>query len=189
MGEVPIRAMTSPEPSLPEKKTPGVWSTLKDLLLAVLVVHLMATFMIQPVRVEGTSMQPGLEDQEHVFISRLPCRLTGIQRGDVVVFSLPQDPDKSYIKRVVGLPGETVAIRAGQVFIDNRPLPEPYLRTSFQDRGNTPALRIPSGHYFVLGDHRNVSFDSRDWGPIPSSAISGKAVLKYWPPTDAGVVH
>ncbi|MGE5110335.1 MAG: signal peptidase I, partial [Acidobacteriaceae bacterium] len=104
-----------------------------------------------------------------------------IERGDVVVFRYPQDPSKSYIKRVIGVAGDRVRIKDGQVYVNGRELYEPYVRPSNRDDRSYPESTVPAGSFFVLGDHRNMSSDSRDFGPIPRDSVYGKAVFVYWP--------
>lgn len=162
---------------------------LRDLLLASTVVLFLIIFLIQPVRVEGTSMQPQLDDQERVFVSKITYSVFDIQRGDVVVFYFPGDPKKSFIKRVVALPGEMVQIVDGRMMVNGRILPEPYVPSAYFDNSSFGPLYVAADSYFVLGDHRNVSNDSRHWGCVPRGSIFGKAILKYWPPDDIGLIR
>lgn len=161
----------------------------RDLLLALLMILLLVIFLVQPVRVEGTSMQPQLDDQERLFVSKLSYRVFQIQRGDVVVFYYPGDTSKSFIKRVVGLPGERLQIIEGELYIDGKYVAEPYIPPAYQENSSYGPVLVPPDSFFVMGDHRNVSNDSRHWGPVPKNAILGKAVLKYWPPEDIGLVR
>jgi signal peptidase I len=164
---------------------------LRDLVLSVILALVVILFLYQPVKVEGTSMMPALEDQERVFVNKFVYRfgLTEIERGDTVVFWFPGDPSKSYIKRVVGLPGDAVEVRDGEVHVNGNLLQEPYVPDRFRDRISTSLTRIPAGYYYVLGDHRSSSNDSRNWGPIPRDAIYGKAVFVYWPFERIGILH
>jgi signal peptidase I len=170
-------------------KHTAIW--LRDLVLSSLLALVVILFLYRPVKVEGTSMMPGLEDQERVFISQSFYRLGvgSLERGDTVVFWFPGDPTKSFIKRVVGLPGDRVEMRLGQVWVNGRPLSEPYVPEEYRDRGSTPALVVPPNYYWVLGDHRSSSNDSRSWGPVPRSAIYGKAVFAYWPIERLGLLR
>jgi signal peptidase I len=161
----------------------------RDLLLALVAVLFFVIFLVQPVRVEGTSMQPQLEDQERIFVSKISYRVFDIQRGDVVVFYFPGDPTKSFIKRVIGLPGEHIQIIDGVVFVEGRSIPEPYIPAGYRDQSSYGPVVVPANCYFVMGDHRNVSNDSRHWGCVPAASIFGKAVIKYWPPNDFGLVQ
>ncbi len=161
----------------------------RDLVLSVLVSAFIIVFLYQPVRVEGTSMLPNLEDQDRLFINKFAFRVGEIERGDVVVFEYPRDLRKNYIKRVVALPGDVVRIDHGMVEVNGKRLPEPYVPARYEDDRSLPATRIPAGEYFVLGDHRNISSDSRDFGPVERSLIYGKAAFVYWPMDQAGVVR
>lgn len=156
-----------------------VWA--RDLLLAICFAVVIIVFLYQPVKVEGTSMAPLISDQERIFINKLVYRFEPISRGDVVVFWYPNDRTKSFIKRVVGLPGETVEIRQGHVYVDEKPLEEPYILPAYLDSNNYPAFRVPAQEYFVMGDHRDSSNDSRMFGPVRAEYIYGKAVFAYWP--------
>jgi signal peptidase I len=171
----------------------SIWKELagwvKDILLALVIAVLMVVFLYQPVKVEGTSMQPQLDDQERIFVNKFIYRFGEIRRGDVVVFYYPKDPSKSFIKRVVGLPGETVGIRHGRVYINGKLLEEPYVLSHFQDADSYPSVEIKEGQYYMLGDHRNASNDSRSWGVVPRENIFGKAVFCYWPIEKAGFIQ
>jgi signal peptidase I len=173
----------------PERYPSGVRSALswvRDLAFSVLIAVVMIVFIYQPVKVEGTSMTPTLTDQERIFINKFTYRfgLGSIERGDTVVFWYPQDPSKSYIKRVIGLPGDTVRIQSGQVFVNGTHLTEEYVPEENRDYNSWRDGHeqvVPPNQYFVLGDHRNSSSDSRMWGWVPRENIYGKAVFVYWP--------
>jgi signal peptidase I len=141
------------------------------------------------VKVEGTSMLPRLSDQERIFVNKLVYHVSGIERGDIVVFWYPRDPGKSFIKRVIGLPGEEVMIRSGVVFVDGEPIEEPYVPGEFFDGASFGPVVVEPDSYFVLGDHRNSSNDSRNWGLVPEENIFGKAVFRYWPITRLGLIE
>lgn len=162
---------------------------LRDLLFAVGISFLIITFLYQPVRVEGTSMMPELQDQERLFINKFEYRFTPIHRGDVIVFHYPLDPVKSYIKRVIAVPGDHLRIDDGKVYINGRRLAEPYVPNRFRDDRSYPSTVLSSRQYFVMGDHRLISSDSRDFGPVNRSLIYGKASFIYWPADDMGVVR
>lgn len=164
---------------------------VRDLALSVFIALVVILFLYQPVKVEGTSMMPSLEDQERVFINKFLYRFRfgEVERGDTVVFWFPGDPTKSYIKRVIGLPGDRVEIRSGHVLVNGRMLDEPYVPEEYRDRATVGPVLVPEDHFYVLGDHRSSSNDSRSWGPVPRAAIYGKAVFAYWPPEKAGIVR
>lgn len=163
-------------------------SWVRDILFAALTAVLIVVFVVQPVKVEGTSMQPELIDQERIFVNKFVYHFSNINRGDIVVFWYPRDTSKSFIKRVIGVPGDTVEVRSGLVYINGRLLEESYVSPEFFDIGSYSRVTVPRGYYYVLGDHRNSSNDSRNWGPVPESNIFGKAVFRYWPMSRFGVL-
>jgi signal peptidase I len=156
-----------------------VWT--RDLLIAIGLALVIIVFLYQPVKVEGTSMAPLLSDQERIFINKFVYRFEPIHRGDVVVFWYPLDRTKSFIKRVIGLPGETVEIRRGVVYVNGLPIAEPYVPPQYEDLVDFGPVRVPMDDYFVMGDHRISSNDSRVFGPVASRYIYGRAVFAYWP--------
>jgi signal peptidase I len=167
----------------------GWHSWLRDLVVSVAVSAFIIVFLYQPVRVEGTSMLPVLEDQDRLFINKIAYRVGEIHAGDVVVFQYPRDHAKSYIKRVIALPGDRIRIDQGQVVVNGKLLMEPYLQSRFADDRSQPEMVLPPGEYFVMGDHRSISSDSRDFGPVDRGLIYGKAVFVYWPMEQVGVVR
>ena len=188
----------APEHQAPEHKVPettvapeasGLRSWSRDLLISVAISMFIILFLYQPVRVEGTSMLPVLEDQDRLFINKFAYRFEEIHRGDVVVFLYPQDHSKSYIKRVIALPGDELRIDHGTVSVNGVVLTENYVPVRYEDDRSQPEMMIPKGEFFVMGDHRSISSDSRDFGPVPRPLIYGKAAFVYWPMDQAGVVH
>lgn len=161
----------------------GAFSWFRDLALSVLLAVILIVFIYQPVKVEGTSMMPALTDQERIFINKFTYRFGPgqIERGDMVVFQFPLDRTKSYIKRVIGLPGDVVSIDNGAVYVNGSLVQEPYVPEEYRDRQSMSAMAVPPDHYFVLGDHRSSSNDSRAWGTVERKDIYGKAVFVYWP--------
>lgn len=187
-------SVASGEPDLKPSSTPpgkpaGVLLWARDLLISAIASVLIITFLYQPVRVEGTSMLPRLEDSDRLFINKFVYHVSAIERDDVVVFHYPRDHEKSYIKRVIALPGDRIRIDQGQVFVNGKPLTEPYVPKNYRDNRSMAELTVPPGSYFMMGDHRSISSDSRDFGPVERSLIYGKAVFIYWPARDVGVVH
>ncbi len=164
-------------------------SWARDIVFAVATAMFIVIFIIQPVKVEGTSMQPRLVDQERIFVNRFIYRFEDIHRGDIVVFWYPRDTSKSFIKRVVGTPGDVVEIRNGVVYVNGVEDQEPYLKQEFRDHESYRRTVVPPDQYFVLGDHRNSSNDSRNWGFVPKSLIYGKAIFRYWPMSRLGLVE
>lgn len=156
-----------------------VWT--RDLLIAIGLALVIIIFLYQPVKVEGTSMAPLLSDQERIFINKFVYRFEPIERGDVVVFWYPLDRTKSFIKRVIALPGESVQIRQGIVYVDGQEVKEPYVPPQYEDLSDYGPVQVPPSMYFVMGDHRISSNDSRVFGPVPSRFIYGRAVFAYWP--------
>jgi signal peptidase I len=178
----------SPPPST-RRSIPGIlfhWA--RDLIFSVVLAVIVILFLYQPVKVEGTSMMPTLDDQERIFINKFVYRFSGIDRGDTVVFWFPGDPSKSYIKRVIGVPGDRVEVVRGTVVVNGHALEEDYVPSEFRDDNSMPGKTVPSDQYFVLGDHRSSSNDSRAWGMVPRRYIYGKAVFIYWPFDKMGVL-
>lgn len=198
-----------------QRERSALWEIAETLLLA-LVIFLLVRSVVLNFRVEGLSMEPSLDTGQMLLVNRqvyFHFDLNGVldalpfverdgeriiyllhppQRGDIVVFEPPIGrPEKPYIKRVIGLPGETVSIRDGSVFVDGARLDEPYLgmtATNWQGKPEGFELVVPEGHYFVLGDNRNNSTDSRSFGPVSVDDILGKAWLSYWPTNHLGIL-
>jgi signal peptidase I len=195
----PLNPQTSPEacpiqPAVTPANTPSevpgairLW--VRDLLISAVASILIITFLYQPVRVEGTSMLPRLEDRDRLFINKFVYHISAIERGDVVVFHYPRDPEKSYIKRVIALPGDDLRIDRGVVWVNGKRQIEPYVPEEYRDTNSQDEMISPEGSYFMMGDHRSISQDSRAFGPVERSLIYGKAVYVYWPTRDAGVVR
>jgi signal peptidase I len=177
----------------------GLWSEgfklVRDIIFVLTVFILLCVFVAQPVVVEGTSMLPNLHDGERLIVDKLiyykwkSVSWGHIERGDVVVFWYPNDPDKSYVKRIVGLPGETVEMRNGVIYINGNELKENYLDTEHnQHKGNYELKRISEHYYFVMGDNRDNSADSRVFGLVPEKYIYGKVFFRYWSPSTLGFI-
>jgi signal peptidase I len=179
------------EPPQTPTELPGrsFWLWGRDMLFSLAVSFFIITFLYQPVRVEGTSMMPRLGDQDRLFINKFVYHFESIHRGDVVVFHYPRDPQKSYIKRIIAGPGDELRIDDGRTYVNGRLLPEPYVPRKFHDSRSQDAIVIPPDQYFVMGDHRSISSDSRDFGPVSRDLIYGKAAFVYWPAEDMGVIH
>ena len=163
---------------------------LRDLVFALMFAVLVVVFVVQPVKVEGTSMLPRLHDGERIFVNKLIYYgLPKLTRGDIVVFWPPHDPSKSYIKRIIGLPGETVEVREGRIRINGRDLDEPYLDPQLNlSHMNQQPVIVKDHYYFVMGDNRDNSSDSRFWGLVPEKYIYGKALFRYWPLSNASLI-
>jgi signal peptidase I len=191
LGEAGTPSPASP-PILANQPAPiragiGVW--LRDLIISLAISAFIIIFLYQPVKVEGTSMMPSLEDQERIFVNKFVYRLEAIERGDIVVFHYPRDPSKSYIKRVIGMAGDRIRIDAGEVYVNGQVLDESYVPQEYADFRSYPEMVVPPHCYYVLGDHRSMSNDSRDFGPVNQSYIYGKAVFGYWPMDKLGRVR
>ena len=187
-----VDEQTGQELSSGEGKDPrrgGVRSWIRDLVVSVSVSAFIIIFLYQPVRVEGTSMLPMLKDQDRLFINKMAYRVGEIHRGDVVVFLYPHDHTKSYIKRVIALPGDDLRIDRGLVYVNGKQIAEKYVPRRFEDERSQPEMMVPQHEYFVMGDHRSISSDSRDFGPVERGLIYGKAAFVYWPMDQAGVVR
>ena len=193
LGPAPVAPVpVTPVPVAKKRSVVGAivhWA--RDLLLSVVIAIIVILFLYQPVKVEGTSMMPALTDQERIFINKFIYRfhLGDIGRGDMVVFWYPFDPSKSYIKRVIGLPGDRIEIDRGTVMVNGQRLVENYVPEEYRDRVSLEPETVPSDEYFVLGDHRSSSNDSRSWGFVPRRFIYGKAVFVYWPLDKIGVLR
>jgi len=157
----------------------AMWA--RDLLIAIAIAAFFIIFLYQPVKVDGASMMPGLEDQERIFVNMFVYRWEPIQRGDIVVFRYPRDTSQSFIKRVIGIAGDRIRIDNGQVFVNGKALAEAYVPSEYADDRSCAEIVVPLNSYFLLGDHRNMSKDSRNFGPVNQRYIYGKAVFGYWP--------
>jgi len=184
VGNTPSPPTANPERVARPLPVVAVWA--RDLLVSLAISAFIIIFLYQPVKVEGTSMMPGLEDQERIFVNKFVYRWEPIQRGDIVVFRYPRDTSKSYIKRVIGVAGDRVRIENGQVYVNGQALDEDYVPSEYADARSYAEVTVPSHSYFVLGDHRTMSNDSRDFGPVNERYIYGKAVFGYWPMEKVG---
>jgi len=166
----------------------------RDLIFALMLLALVMVFIIQPVKVEGTSMLPHLHDGERIFVNKLIYYddyrwAPKVHRGDVIVFWFPDDPSKSYIKRVIGLPGDTVEVHEGRVRVNGKDLEETYLDPQMNlSHASRPPVYVKPSYYFVMGDNRDNSSDSRIWGEVPKKYVYGKAMFRYWPLTTASLI-
>ncbi len=185
----PLAAPAAPPSPRKPPLLSGAWDLLHDVSITVLFCFFIVTFVAQPVRVQGASMQPRIEDNERIVVNKAIYRFQGVERGDVVVFYYPRDPSVSYIKRVIGLPGDRVEIRSGRVHVNGAAIEEPYLLPEYRDRYDMEPTPVEPGHYFVMGDHRSSSMDSRSFGSVPEKYIYGKAAFCVWPIAKTGRVR
>jgi signal peptidase I len=172
------------QPSSRQKST--LREFVETLLLTLLIYVVVRSFLFENYRVVGRSMDPTLEDNQFLAVNKLGYRLHDPQRGDIIVFRDPRDDGRKLIKRVIGLPGELVEVRDGQVYVDNQAMPEAYIESP--GRYSYPPTEVPEDEYFVLGDNRNNSSDSHNWGMLAKNLIVGKAWVSYWPPALWGVL-
>lgn len=172
------------------------WEVLRlfrDVLLMVALLVLSMVFLIQPVYVDGISMVPELENGERLIVNKMvyydvkSVDMMHLSRGDIVTFWFPEEPSESFVKRIIGMPGETVEITGGEIFIDGKKLYEPYLEDEYNTKVvNRAAVKVPNSHFYVMGDNRDKSDDSRRWGMVPSKYIYGRVVFRYWGPFEIG---
>jgi signal peptidase I len=178
-----------PDPVEFENKQGGVLRVLVDIfetILLSLVLFLAINAISARIRVDGYSMEPTLQTGEYVIVNKISYRLGEPERGDIIVFHFPRLPEQEYIKRIIGLPGDEIQIREGHVTVNGVVLNEPYIKADPSYRGN---WTVPDDSLFVLGDNRNNSSDSHNWGWVPMDFVIGKAVFVYWPPTEWGVIE
>jgi signal peptidase I len=194
-----VATLVEGDEATPQRRPPSrhrwIIETVAIVVVAVLVALLLRTFVVQTYFIPSGSMEPTLEIGDRILVDKLSYHLHGVDRGDIVVFARPKDencggaPVKDLVKRVIGLPGETISAVDGHVDINGKPLKEPWLPfgtpTEAVDTGEpydlTTPFKIPAGYYYVMGDNRTESCDSRYWGPIPKSLIVGKVVMRIWP--------
>jgi signal peptidase I len=188
-NELTTPAEAAPAPPSVDRPRRILYYWIRDLFFSIIVSLFIILFVYQPVKVEGGSMEPGLEDQERIFINKLVYRLEAIGRGDIIVFRYPRDPSKNFIKRVIAIPGDRIRVTHGRVYLNGQLTREPYVPELYQDSISYAEITVPPDSYFVMGDHRTMSKDSRDFGPVARDLIYGKAVFGYWPVDRMGVLH
>ena len=159
---------------------------LETLLLTVVIYAVLSTF-VGRFKVLSVSMEPTLHEGQYLLISKQTHRIWPLKRGDVIVFHYPRNPKKNYIKRLIGLPGETVELRNGKLYVNGELMPEPWL--SKEARGPSGKWQVGEDEYFVMGDNRSNSSDSRAWGPVDKDLVIGKALLCYWPVNRWGLIQ
>ena len=182
----PDLRLTSPSLRLAQVKEELV-AWVKTLVSAAVYAVLIVTFGFQVARVEGQSMAPTLEDQDRLIVNKLVYRIGEPRRGDIVMLYYPLNPDKSFVKRVIAEEGDTVRIVDGRVYVNDIPLKDDYVSSEYRSHDDWGPQVIPEGYYFVMGDHRNNSSDSRHWGPVPKKYIVGKVKVRWWPLGEARI--
>jgi signal peptidase I len=178
--EAPDPRLTRPSITF-ERVREEVVAWIRTLVSAAVYAILIVTFGFQVARVEGQSMAPTLEDQDRLIVNKLVYRIGEPRRGDIVMLYYPLDPNKSFVKRVIAEEGDTVRIVDGRVYVNDVPLADDYVPQEFRGHDDLAPKVIEPGYYFVLGDHRNNSSDSRHWGLVPKKYIIGKVQLRWWP--------
>lgn len=191
-GGRPLPASTRPgSPAgrpVPSTVSAVILEVVKTVAGAAILAGLIMTFVARAFTVEGPSMLPSLHDGERLMVDKISYRFADPQRGDIVVFRYPSDPREHFIKRIIGVPGDWIQIEGGRVYVNGAALDEPYLDAP--TLGRFGPVHVPGGHYFMMGDNRNNSEDSRDprVGFVPRSLIDGRAIWRFWPPTQMGVL-
>ena len=166
-----------------------IWAWVKTVASAAVYAVLIVTFGFQVARVEGMSMAPTLEDQDRLIVNKLIYRISSPRKGDIVMLYYPVNPDKSFVKRVIAEENDLVRIVDGRVYVNDVPLQDDYVPSEFRSHDDFGPLMIPEGYYFVMGDHRNNSSDSRHWGMVPKKYIIGKVQVRWWPLPEARVFN
>jgi signal peptidase I len=179
----PDAEIIEPQPS----KWRAFFREMAETLLLAVVLFVIINSLTARVRVDGPSMEPSYYHNNRVVVLKVAYLFGDIQRGDVIVFPAPPNPEEDYIKRVIGLPGDEVMVADGKVYVNGQSLDEPYINAP--PINSMRAVTVPEGMVFVMGDNRNVSSDSRSWGPLPIDDIIGKAVFVYWPLDRIGLVQ
>ena len=160
------------------------WLTIKEtlevVLIALVTVFIIRHFLVQPFLVSGASMEPNFEDGDYLLVDEISYRFREPQRGEVIVFRYPKNLSTYFIKRVIGLPGDTIEIQAGTIYVNDKLLKEDYLSDALRSRDNL-VMKLKSDEYFVMGDNRSHSFDSRNWGPLPKKNVVGLARTRIFP--------
>jgi len=189
-GEIHLEVEEKPSVLMMERL--NVWKDeliawFKTLFSAAVYATLIVTFGFQVARVEGQSMAPTLSDQDRLIVNKFAYRLGSPRRGDIVMLYYPLNPDKSFVKRVIAEEGDEVRIVDGRVYVNDVPLPDDFVPPEYRSHDDFGPTRVQEGYYFVMGDHRNNSSDSRHWGMVPKKYIIGRVQLRWWPIPNARV--
>ncbi len=175
------------KPDQGKKQSMLVGEILESVAIAVILAVIIRFFLFQPFYIPSGSMEPTLKPGDRIIVNKITYRFSTPERGDIMVFKYPRDPERDFIKRVVGLPGENIEIKDSIVYINKKQAPQPFLAPGISFANFGP-VKIPEGNYFMMGDNRNNSEDSRVWGTLPGENIVGKAMFKYWPLNRIGSV-
>src|SRR5262245_8391214 len=195
LGGAPAAAPPDAAPAPRERSESGSWrrfaseivSGVQTLFSAAVYATLIVTFGFQVARVDGLSMAPTLEDHDRLIVNKLVYELGDPRTGDIVMLYYPLNPEKMFVKRVIAREGDTVRIVDGRVYVNDVPLHDDYVPIEFRSHDDWGPQVIQQGYYFVMGDHRNNSSDSRHWGPVPKKYIVGKVKVRWWPLQDAKI--
>ena len=183
----PPAELASPRESLWVRMGREVMTGLQTLVSAAVYATLIVTFGVQVARVDGLSMAPTLEDDDRLIVNKLVYELGEPRAGDIVMLYYPLNPEKMFVKRVIAKEGDTVRIVDGRVYVNELPLLDDYVPAEFRSHDDYGPEVVKQGYYFVMGDHRNNSSDSRHWGPVPKKYIVGKVKVRWWPIQDARI--
>lgn len=171
----------------------GWWDCIlawgRTIITAAVYTKLIVLFLFQVARVDGQSMAPTLADRDRLIVNKFTYQVSAPRKGDIVMFYYPLNPDEAFVKRVIAEEGDTVRIADGYVYVNNVPLDDNYVAPEYRSHENFGPETVQSGFYFVLGDHRNDSSDSRDWGLVPKKYIVGKVDARWWPVTHARIFN
>jgi signal peptidase I len=181
----PLQATAAPRVPVWRRVVDEVVAAAQTLLSAAVYATLIVTFCVQVARVDGLSMAPTLDDQDRLIVNKLVYQFGDPQPGDIVMLYYPVDPDKMFVKRVIAQEGDTVRIVDGRVYVNELPLADDYVPSEFRSHDDLGPTVVQPGYYFVMGDHRNNSLDSRHWGSVPKKYIVGKVNVRWWPLQDA----
>ncbi len=181
----PANSVGAPPAARPRLSTVALLREIIETVILTVIIYAVVNFATGRFKVEGSSMEPSVHPGQYVLVDKVSYRLGQPQRGDVVVFNYPLATDRDFIKRIIGLPGETVSVANGVVQVNDHALKEPYIAAPPLTGGT---WTLSPDQYFVMGDNRNNSSDSRSWGPLDRKYLIGKAVLVYWPPVNWGLV-
>lgn len=186
------------DPNFSDDSKSGVKNSLADFIqfaaVVIAVLAILRFFIAEPHRVDGSSMVPNFHSNDYIITNKLATRISTLQRGEVVILKNPRNTDQVFIKRIIGYPGETITLQDGNVLINGQILNEPYLPYGLKTPGESylqegQSIQIPANNYFVMGDNRSASSDSRELGPIPADLIIGQAIFRYWPPQKIGIIQ
>jgi signal peptidase I len=178
--QVPV-TVEYPRPSAWDRFAEELITWFKTLASAAVYATLIVTFVCQVARVEGQSMAPTLEDQDRLIVNKFAYRIGDPRRNDIVMLYYPVNPDKSFVKRIIAEPGDEIHIVDGRVYVNDVPVKDDYVPAHYRSHDDYGPVHVKEGYYFVMGDHRNNSSDSRHWGEVPKKYIIGKVQLRWWP--------